>query len=115
MIYRFIYDDQPFRTIPGVLIDSRAGTPLANQIGTVIKAYTDGQVSLVTDNVIPYKVETDSGNLAGYFTLQVILGNQSAQMQQFVLRPGFKQFLSEISAQINTFITGGQWKPDFLF
>lgn len=115
MIYNFIYDDQPFRTIPAVLIDSRAGTSIENQVGSVIKAYTDSQVALVTDAVIPYKIESDTGSIAGYFTLQVVLGNQTAQLQQFVLRPAFKQFLSEISAQINTFITGGQWKPDFLF
>ncbi len=115
MTYRFIIDDQPFRTIPAVIIDSRAETPIANQIGAVIKAYTDSQVALVTDSVIAYKIETGTGSIAGYFTLQVILGNQTAQLQQFVLRPAFKQFLSEISAQIDTFITELQWKPDFLF
>lgn len=115
MTYSFIIDDQPFRTIPAVIIDSRAGTPLAHQIGTVIKAYTDSQVALVTDSVLVYKIESNLGNIAGYFTLQVILGNQTAQLQQFVLRPAFKQFLSEISAQIDTFITELQWKPDFLF
>lgn len=115
MTYRFIIDDQPFRTIPAVIIDSRAGTPLANQIGAVIKSYTDSQVALVTDSVIPYKIETGAGSLAGYFTLQVILGNQIAQLQQFVLRPAFKQFLSGISVQIDTFITTNNWKSDYLF
>lgn len=113
MTYKFIYLQEVNRLIPGVLIDSRATIPaIANQIGHVIKKYTDSQVALVTDSVIPYRIESEDGNLAGYFCLQVL---PVVDIQQFVLRPAFRQFLPLISAQINTFVQQNQWKPDFLF
>lgn len=113
MNYKFIYLQEVNRVIPAVLIDARASIPeIANQVGAVIKAYTDSKVALVTDAVIPYRIETEEGNLAGYFVLQVL---PKVEMQQFVVRPAFKQVLPIISAQINTFIQQNQWKADFLF
>lgn len=116
MTYKIVYCQEPNRVIPSVLIDARASIPeIANQIGVTIKAYTDAKVALVTATVISYRIETEEGNLAGFFSLQVILGSKTASIQQFVLRPAFEQFLATISGLINTFITNNQWQADYLF
>lgn len=115
MTYNFIFEDDFSRIISAVLIDARASIPeIANQVGTVIKAYTDSKVAQVNDNTITYKIETDLGVLAGYFTIQVNTSNKTAVLDQFVLRPAFQGF-TEIQSQIVNFIQSGDWKPDFLF
>lgn len=102
--------------IPSVLIDARASIPeIANQVGVVIKAYTDSKVGLITGTVIPYRIESEAGNLAGFATLQVSAVTKTVSIQQFVLRPAFRQFLPLISGLFNTFITNNQWQADYLF
>ena len=115
MTYYFIYEPDYSRIIPALLIDARASIPeIANQIGMVIKSYTDSKVALVNDETIVYKIETNLGVLAGYFSIQVNTENKTAVLQQFVLRPAFQSF-SEIQAQITKFIQNLEWQPDFLF
>ena len=115
--YRFIWSNQEAaRIIPSVLIDKRAAIPaIANQVGSVIKAFTDTQVAFVTDTTLFYRIESKSGgNLAGYFTLQVIRQGVVALLQ-YELRPAFEQFNSTILTEINTFMsTGGAWEADYL-
>lgn len=109
MSYRFIYNNsEALRVIPSVLIDNRANIPeIKNKVGTVIKAFTDAQVAMVTNSTIHYKIETeDGGNLAGYFTLQLVRAGVVVLLQ-FELRPAFLQFSSIISAEISTFMQSG--------
>lgn len=114
MIVRFIYDIEYERTFPAVLKDARASIPeIKNQIGSVIKAYTDTQVTLVTDNVLPYKIESMDGNLVGYMAIRVVSGEASVYLKQ--LRPAFMQFDADISEQINTFIINGFYKYDSIY
>ncbi len=112
MTIRIIYDIEYSRTIPAVLIDSRKGTPLANQIGSVIKSATDAEVAKVVPGVIPYKLETMQGNLVGYIALQVASGAASVYLKG--LRPAFQPFDADISSQINTFIISNIWVNDLL-
>jgi len=115
MSYRFIYSQsEANRLVPAVLIDKRAAIPeIKNKTGVVIKAFIDVQVALVTESCIFYKIETDLGNLAGYFTLQVIREGVVIILQQ-ELRPPFEQFSVEISGLIANFITNGTWQTDHL-
>ncbi len=109
MIFRIIYEPSQYqRIIQACLIDSRAAIPaIANQVGSVIKAYTDTQVSMI-DNLGLYffKVETGDGVLAGYFSISV--NTQTAPttvtIVQKQLRPAFYQFVTQISAEISNFI-----------
>lgn len=115
MTFRVIYNQDYKRTIPAILIDGR-GEIAAIQTagGYAVKAYTDSKVSEVTSTVIPYKIETDLGSLAGYFNLQVKpLGGVSLLVTQ--LRPAFKQFDTQISQIISNFISSNEWKEDYLF
>lgn len=114
MNYRFIYSQSECsRVIPACLIDKRAAIPaISGQIGSVIKAYTDSQVALVTDTCVFYKIETDMGNLAGYFTLSV--GGSAVVILQYELRPAFEQFSVVISGLIANFISNGTWQNDYL-
>lgn len=112
-MYKFIYDIEFSRTIPAVLKDSRASIPeIKNKIGSVIKAYTDVQVGEVGDNVVPYKIETVTGVLAGYFTV-LVKGGFGSQFQ-YQLRPAFVQFNAVISAEISIFIASDSWRFDYL-
>lgn len=115
MIVRFIYDMEYERTFPAVLKDARASIPeIKNQIGSIIKAFTDSQVALVMDNVLPYKIETaDKGNLVGYMAIRVVSGEASVYLKQ--LRPAFMQFDADISEQINTFIISKLYAFDSIY
>jgi len=100
MTFSFTYEPEFQRVIPAVEIDARASNPaIRNQIGDVIKSFTDGKVALVTDNVIVYRIETDDGNLGGYFTVQV---------------SAFVQFSPQIFGLISKFVQSGQWQADYL-
>jgi hypothetical protein len=124
MTYRFIYSNsESNRIIPAVLIDKRAAIPeIKNQVGSIIKAYTDARAALVTEDVLFYKIETDLGNLAGYFTLKVVryisepelLPVYVALLQATQLRPAFEQFSGTISGLISNFITQSEWSEDYL-
>jgi hypothetical protein len=115
MIFRIIYNQEYKRTIPAVLIDSRGSiSAIQTAGGFAVKAYTDSQVALVTDTIIPYKIETDLGNLAGYFNLQVKF-NVTVTLKGKQLRPAFQQFDNQISQIINNFISSNDWKEDYLF
>lgn len=114
MTYRFIYSQAECnRIIPAILIDKRAAIPaIAGQIGSVIKAYTDAQVALVTGTCVFYKIETDMGNLAGFFSLSV--GGSAVVILQYELRPAFEQFSATISGLIANFINNNSWSGDYL-
>lgn len=113
MSIRIIYCQEPERVIPAVLIDNRANIPaITNVTGFAIKAYTDAQVAMIVPGVLPYRLETDMGNLAGFMTLQTSGGG--AGLYQFVLRPAFLSQKTEILGIISNFIMQGNWKADFL-
>lgn len=116
MSYRIIYNEEYRRVIPAVLIDSRANiSAISTAGGFAVKAYTDAQVALVTATVIPYKIETNEGNLAGYFNLSIGVNPKSAVILNAQLRPAFVQFNSEISQIISNFIISNDWQFDYLF
>lgn len=114
MIFRITYSDDYKRVIPAVIIDGRGTNPIIATLGGYeMKTYTDTKVEAVRSNTIPYKIETDKGNLAGYFVLG-IKGNGACVLAESLLRPAFVSFSSEISQKINTFIQSGDWQFDIL-
>ena len=114
MIYRFIYNDAYKRVIPATLIDSRGVLSIATASGFAVKDYTDSEVAKVTANVIPYKIETDNGTLAGYFNLTVTADRLFATLLNKQLRPAFVKFDSDIANKISIFITSNDWQVDIL-
>lgn len=114
MIFRVTYNDEYKRVMPAVIIDGRGLNPaIATLGGYEMKAYTDSKVAQVIVGVIPYKIETDAGNLAGYFLLMVDY-NGSPVLMDYLLRPAFVQFDSQISQIINNFIQSNDWQFDTL-
>jgi hypothetical protein len=124
MTFKFIYSQsEANRIVPSVLIDNRVNNPaIANQVGSIIKAYTDTEAAKVTDTCVFYKIETiksntndvgtEQGNLAGYFTLEV--GGSAVILLQYELRASFQQFSAAISGLINNFISNSEWQKDYL-
>lgn len=113
MNFHFTYCENYQRLMTGVLIDSQYNiNAISGKLGSVIKAYTDAEVSKVNDNVLPYRIENDNGNLAGYFTL-TINGN-SVYLFQVQFRPAFVPFDTQILSEINAFIINGGYKKDVL-
>jgi len=111
MTYRIIFDDQYFRTLPSCIIDNRVKLGLGNAIGSAIQAYIDSQVALVVPGVLPYKIETVNGNLTGVFALFVHPTDGATILFQ-VIRPGFQEDLTNIQAEISSFIQGNDWQYD---
>ena len=68
MIFRFIYQpSEYYRIIPAINIEARGSIAvIKNQIGSVIKAYNDTEISKIQSDVLFYKIETTDGVLAGY-------------------------------------------------
>ena len=115
MIYHFVYEPDFARIIPAITIDNRASIPvIKNQVGSVIKAFNDYQLSLLSSTSITYKIETDLGVLAGFFSIQVDISNKTATLIMEQVRPAFKGF-TELTDQIGNFIQGFDWQKDYLF
>lgn len=122
--FRFIYEPSEFgRIIPAVLIDARATIPaIKNQIGDVIKAYTDVEVAKASGNgVLFFRIETiysgigtANGVLAGYFSLAVKPFGNSAGLYQIQLRPSFYQNTTQLNAEINVFLSSNGWVQYYL-
>lgn len=114
MTFRITYNDEYKRVIPAVIIDGRGLNPaIATLGGFAMKAYTDSKVAQVIPGTIPYKIETDTGNLAGYFILMIDY-NGTPFLIDYLVRPAFVQFDSEISQNINNFIQSNDWQFDTL-
>jgi len=127
-LFQFIHEPSEYqRIIPAVLIDSRASIPaIKNKVGSVIKVYCDIEINNVKNNplVLFFKIETvdlpntenlklEDGVLVGYFSL-VVLGGVKIIMYQRQIRPSFIFLDAQISVEISTFITSGQWKQYWL-
>jgi hypothetical protein len=117
MTFRFIYQpSEYYRIIPAINIEARGSIAvIKNQIGSVIKAYNDTEISKIQSDVLFYKIETTDGVLAGYFSVRIKVNIAvHAVLLQYQLRPSFNSFVTQISAQINTFINNGTWNQDYL-
>jgi|ERR1700733_546044 len=113
MNYSIIYMTDVNRTVTGIIIDSQYTIPaIANKLGSVTKAYADAQISAISNNVIPYKIETENGNLAGYFALQI--NNGIPSILQMQVRPAFVSDNANISILIGNFIISNLWNFDYL-
>lgn len=105
---------EPERVIPAIEIDARVGNPaIQGKVGSVIKAFTDAQLARINDSVLPYKIESTFGNLAGYFLLDVSSGTPIVIRQVF--RPAFaQQFGLQLGNLITNFIANGNYRDDLL-
>jgi len=115
MEFTIKYTTEPKRILAAAIMDSRFSIPiLAGLGGFEVKEYVDNQIALLVDNVLPYKIETNMGNFAGFLSLKITnMGLTAVKFQEF-LRPSFLAFNDEISNIISIFISDGWWKRDFL-
>lgn len=108
------YAEEYSRVIAGIVLEVRQTLDATkNKSGFEVFDFYTSEIEKVMEDVIPYKLETESGNLAAYFSVKVT-GNGGALYQKFV-RPNFRQFDIDISQKINSFIFNNDWKQDFLF
>lgn len=116
MTFQFIYENDNQRIMYATYIDARASIPqIKNRIGFEIKDYIDTQIETLNDQSITYKIETDLGVMAGFFSIQVDTSNKTAILALKVLRPAFTEFDTDIMGNITNFIMLGQWRQDYLF
>lgn len=114
MTFDLIFEQDYTRIIPAVINDSWSIIPQTKmQFGSVIKSYSDSQLALIVPGVLPYRIESNEGNLAGYMALQV--NNNVATVLLFQLRPGFVALTNQISQNIGTFIQSNLWLNDMLY
>lgn len=114
MMYRFIYDENYFITIPACMIDSRAGTPLANKTGDIIKGYTDAAVAKVVPGTIPLRIESDLGSIVGNLVLNKTNFGNSVEIILKVVRSNFQPLMEEIDSAIQNYMVGLDWKFESL-
>lgn len=114
MIY-ILYTQDVNQIVAAVNIDARATTMQLGWNGIEVQAFLDEILSLFTENTLLYKLETELGVLAGYFTLDVIRSKKTAIRSSLVLRPAFQINQVDIIAQTDAFITRNDWNDDILF
>lgn len=113
---RLIYYLEYHRLIYGITLDARGGISALNGLGGFeVKAYIEDIINSVGENKGVYSIETENGNLAGYFILEVNQAAKTASLSHLQLRTAFLPENDEIIAKISNFITSGNWKFDFLF
>lgn len=113
MIINFIYEIEYTKVIPAIIMDSRFTIPdIKNQDGWAAKAYIDKELSMIIAGILPYRLETDNGNIAGYMTLDAT--KPAVSVQKLQLRPAFQQFLTSIQQQITNFIQTNAYQYDYL-
>lgn len=101
------------RVIAGIVLESRQNiTAIKNKSGFEVKAFFDNEIDKVGSDVLPYKMETETGTLAAYFSLRVT--GTAAVLYQLFIRHNFAEFATEISGFISNFISNGSYKSDIL-
>lgn len=114
MNFRIIYNDAYKRVIPATLIDSRGKiSAIETAGGFAVRDYTNAEVDRVGENVIPYKIETEGGNLVGFFNLVIKFGFVCTLLNK-QLRPAFQTFDTQITNKISNFILSKEWQSDIL-
>lgn len=97
----------------GVISDSRINIPaIKDKNGVIIKNYVDYIESWVIQGVLPYKIETNGGNLVGFVGILVYPGPVQILFLQY--RPAFIKFQLDINQTISNFIESGSYQFDFL-
>ena len=97
----------------GVIFDSQSIIgQISGKGGIVVKAYADGELAKVNSTVLPYRIESNDGNLAGYFNLKITAN--SVYLFQIQLRPAFIDSSVQIVGQINDFIVKRGYQKDIL-
>lgn len=116
MDFHFVYILEYQRFVYGIILDSRSTISLLhNKTGFQVRDYIEGEINKINDETLIYSIESDMGNLAGYFTLIIDRIKRTAIVGQYQLRPAYLQLDTQISQQISNFITANEWKKDFLF
>lgn len=113
MIFFIQYAEEYSRVIAAIVLESREIIRLiAGKGGFEVYDYFNEEIDKVTDGIVPYKIESETGSLVAYFSVKVT-GN-AGQLYQTFIRPNFQQFADDINQKIAIFIFNGYWKQDFL-
>lgn len=114
MTWYLTYEPEIYQRIMfAVIVDNRTNIPaIKSAYGVAIDAYVSGQILLVLPDSLFYKIESENGNLAGFFTLDML--NNGVVLSLFMLRPAFQQFNTEITEKINNFIISGDWQANLI-
>lgn len=115
MTFNFIYATESTRIISATILDARFTIPELKDLGGFeVKDFVDLQISTLNSDTLLYKIETELGNMAGYFTLVVgNMGLSAVKSTQF-LRPNYQGLENEINISVSEFVQNGLWKQDFL-
>lgn len=112
MTYFFTYLQELGRVVQATMIDDRANQFPANADGNVIQPLVDAVVDSVGADSLPYKIENETGSLAGFFVLLIDRTNFTASIQKQVIRTPFQSDLTNIDAAVAAFIASDEWKED---
>lgn len=115
MSYHIVHTEDVQRVVSAVIIDAKSVTMPLGVNGIEVQAYIDSQLALIYENTIVYKVEANDGNLVGYFTVQVNMGQQTGEKKQQVLRAPFIADVVSVTETISQFMQQNLWKNDYLF
>ena len=110
-LYNILTDNGSYKNIMrSVLIDARATTMPPHATGFEIDAIVNKATKAITDTNLFFKLETELGNIVGYFTLGLTNNKKVAVISSLVVRPAFQKNIKIISEQINNFIQTNEYQ-----
>ena len=105
--FDFVWLDEVERVVQSVVINNGGYTILAN--GVVVRQDIDDIFRSISGYRVAYKVENKQGVLVGFFVYDI-----ETEKNILFLRKSFKPFLQNLKPQIDTFISSGKWRFDYL-
>ncbi len=112
MTYSIVYRQEVKRIVQAVTIDNRVALGLAASDGNAIKVAVDAAVTLIGSAPLFYAIETDGGNLCGYFYLNSV-GN-AATLGKKNIRLQYSGSSAVFDTMIANFLESEEWKNDTL-
>lgn len=112
MTFSIVYRQEIKKIVQAIMIDNRLNHEMNGKDGNIVQAKIDAEVAAIGDKPLFYSIESDSGNLCGYFYLR--LQDDKASLGKKNYRPQYGKYFDEFDSLVTAFIASNKWKHDYL-
>lgn len=112
MTFSIHYRQEIRKIVQAIMIDNRLRLEMNGQDGNIVQGKIDAEVAAVGTPPLFYVIESNSGNLCGYFYLR--LQDNTASLGKKNYRPQYGKYFDEFDTMIPEFISSNKWKDDYL-
>lgn len=112
MTFTISYRQEYEKIIQAIMIDNRLRLEMNGQNGNIVQQKIDAEVSAIGNPPLFYVIESNSGNLCGYFYIKIV--NDAGTLGKKNYRPQYVKNFDEFDDMVTKFISSNQWKNDYL-